>query len=179
MHRQNKSTINRTFPTIPTTALDPSRRILSLIAGILTLLLATSTLLVKWRIIKSIHDEIVDKFNRKQPLFFKRHSICRTFDITVAEFNLFTFPLACLLILLFILITKRVSFQRNKFCKGYIGLPIPLDFFAHVKRTLAAVIFAIFADELSEIATDLVGGGGGSSNRGLYLNKSDCHYCII
>lgn len=131
------------------------------------MIVATSTLLIKWAIIKPIHEDIIKKFYNEEELFIKPNSICRTITL-VAEFNVFTFPVACLLMLLFILTTKRVSFHRNKFCKGFIGIPIPLDFFAHVKRTLAAVIFAIFADELLDIVKQAVGGDGTSSNRGLF-----------
>ncbi|CAF1338820.1 unnamed protein product [Rotaria sordida] len=141
---------------------------LSWITGIATLLLATSTLIIKWAILKPIHEEIVEKFKKAQPIFFKQHSICRIIDLR-AEFNLFTFPLACFIILLFTITTKRVSFQGSKYCKGYIGIPIPLDIFAHVKRILAAVIFAIFADELLDIANDALNGSNPSSNQGVVI----------
>ncbi|CAF1239647.1 unnamed protein product [Rotaria sordida] len=75
----------------------------------------------------------------------------------------------CFIILLFTITTKRVSFQGSKYCKGYIGIPIPLDIFAHVKRILAAVIFAIFADELLDIANDALNGSNPSSNQGVVI----------
>ncbi len=75
-----------------------------------------------------------------------------------------------MLILLFTIITKRASFQKNKWFKGYIGLPIPIDFFAHVKRSLAAVIFAIFADELLVIVFESISGDNKSVNKGLFLS---------
>jgi hypothetical protein len=140
-----------------------------LISGILTLIAATCTLIAKWIILKPIREDIVDKFNNNQSLFFKQHSVCRVIDLT-AEFNIFTFPFACLLMILFIIITKRVAFLQRRFCHGYFGIPIPLDFFAHVKRTLAAVIFAVFADELLDIAQQALGGNGPLTNRGLPLN---------
>jgi hypothetical protein len=68
------------------------------------------------------------------------------------EFNIFTSLVACLLILLFAMTTKQESIQRERCCKGYFGVPIPLNFFARVKRTFAAITFAIFADKLSNIA---------------------------
>ncbi len=127
-------------------------------------------MLAKWSILKPIHEEIVYKFHNNQSLFFKRHSVCLIIDLT-AQFNLFTFPVACLLIILLTIITKRIAFHRNKYCKGYIGIPIPIDFFAHVKRTLAAVIFAIFADELLEIVSEIWSGGGGGRGRGVSINQ--------
>jgi len=166
LYREKTQTVKRTFPTIPINALNPSHRIYSWITGILTVILATSTLLAKWAIIKPIHEDMVKKFYNSEPIFFKPHSICRIINLT-GKFNLFTFPVACLLIIIFIVLTKRVSFQRNKFFKGYIGIPIPLDFFAHVKRTLAAVIFAIFADELLDIVKETLVDGGTGSNQGL------------
>lgn len=90
------------------------------------------------------------------------------------EFNVFTFPLACFIILIFAVITKRVSPHCTKFCKGYIGIPVPLDFFAHIKRGLAAVIFTIFADELLNIANAAWSGDNPSSGRGPLLLKI-CH----
>jgi len=75
-----------------------------------------------------------------------------------------------LLILLFTITTRRVVFQRNKLCKGYFGIPIPLDFFGHVKRTLAAVIFAIFAEELLGIANEILSRRAPSSNKGLLFS---------
>ncbi|CAF0965327.1 unnamed protein product [Rotaria sordida] len=67
------------------------------------------------------------------------------------------------------MITKRVSFQRGKICKGYIGIPIPLDFFVHVKRTFSAVIFAVSADELLEIASQLFTLSGSPKNEGVIV----------
>ncbi|CAF3017534.1 unnamed protein product [Rotaria sp. Silwood2] len=166
--KQNIPIISRKFLPIATADFASFRRILSWITLIGTILLATSTLIVKWIILKPIHEEIVDKFKKAQPIFFTRHSICRIIDLK-AEFNLFTFPLACFIILLFTITTKRVSFQGRKYCKGYIGIPIPLDCFAHVKRTLAAVIFAIFADELLNIANEVLKGSSPSSNKGVAI----------
>ena len=149
--------------------LHPSRRLLSWITGILTFLLTLSALIVKWRIIQPIHNEIVEKHLNNQSLFYTQHSICRTIGL-VSEFNILTFPFACLLIILFTIITKRVSLRRHKCTKDYIGIPIPLDFFAHVKRTLAAVIFAIFADELLEIVKGALFKDEASRDKGLSLN---------
>ncbi|CAF5147744.1 unnamed protein product, partial [Rotaria magnacalcarata] len=61
-HRQTTVTIKRKFSPIPRAVKDTSRRILSWIIAIATLLLAVSTLIVKWTIIKPIHEDIVDKF---------------------------------------------------------------------------------------------------------------------
>ena len=119
-----------------------------------TLAVLTATLLIRWSILKSIHEEIVAKFKSDEPIFFQRNSFCLTVGQT-KEFNIITFPAACLLFLIFTLTTKRRAFQRGKWFNGYVGIPIPLDFFAHVKRTFAAMVFAVFADELLEIALDL------------------------
>ncbi|CAF3457099.1 unnamed protein product [Rotaria sp. Silwood1] len=82
---------------------------------------------------------------------------------------MFTFPLACLLILLFVMITKRESYQINRCCKGYFGLPIPLDFFARVKRTFAAITFAIFADDLSNLANQFINENGSLIDEGIIV----------
>lgn len=123
-----------------------------LIFGVI--LLSTTTLLVKWTFIQGIHDEIVRKFNRNETTSFETHSICDLINLR-DEFNVMLFPIACILIIVFSLKTKRTSLQRNKWFGGYIGLPMPVDFFSNINRTFAAVIFAVFADELVGIANEL------------------------
>lgn len=86
------------------------------------------------------------------------------------EFNMFTFPLACLLILIFIVTTKRKSSNRADYCNGYFAIPIPLDFFAHVNRTFAAVTFAIVANELSNFANQFINDNASSVNEGVIIN---------
>jgi hypothetical protein len=132
----------------------PKCHALKIAIVISTLLLTVASLISKWAIIQTIHDDIVDKFNNSEPLFFERHPICQVIDKR-DDFNVITFPAACLLTVIFALITKRVSFKRGKGCNGYIGVPIPYDFFGHKKRTFAAVVFAIFADELLEITNQI------------------------
>ena len=148
------------------TAPPSPRRLLLLIVTIATVVLAAVTLITKWAIVKSIHNNMVYKFNRNESIFFQRHRLCRVNDIQ-REFNVITFPVACLLFVIFSFHTKRKSLQRDKWFRGYVGLPIPLDFFSHVKRTFNAVIFAIFADELFEIATELFFGDGAPADEGL------------
>ena len=142
-----------------------NRRIVAVILGIVTLLVAAAAVVIKWFLLKSVHDEIVGKRDRYEPLFFQRGSFCRFVEIP-QDFNIVTFSTACLLILILSVTSKRVSFQRGKRCKGYVGLPIPMDFFSHVKRTFAAVIFAICANELLQIVNVILKGNPGSSNRG-------------
>ena len=151
----------------------PSRRLQSLIVTVATVVLAVVALITKWTIVKSIHQDIIYKYNNNQSLFFQRPPICRVIGIQ-PEFNVITFPVACLLFILFSVNTKRKSLQRDKWFGGYIGLPIPLDFFTHVKRTFNAVIFAIFADELFEIANELFFGSGAPSDEGLPRPISMC-----
>jgi len=152
---------------VPYTLVHPFSRVVSWVIGIATILLGTCTLVIKWIILKPIHDEIIDKFHKKQPLFFKRNSICRIIDLQ-DEFNI-TFPVACLLILIFAIITKRIIFQRSKCCKGYFAVPMPVDLFAHVKRTFAAVVFAIFADDLLDIAHQVMTENSRPNDKGLLL----------
>ena len=156
------------FPTVSVEVFDPSRRKYAWITGIFTIIFAMSTIVVKWSILKPIHDEVVNKYENNQSVYFNTHSVCRIINFR-ADFNIFTFPIACLLILLFMIITKRISSLHKRYCKGYFGVVIPLDFFGHVKRTLAAVIFAVFADELLDIANELLAGGRKSTNQGLFI----------
>jgi hypothetical protein len=74
--------------------------IFALIAGIATLILAAVAVIVKWTLLKPIHAEIISKFKRDEPVFFQRHGACRSIDLR-EEFNIVTFPAACLLIVLF------------------------------------------------------------------------------
>ncbi|CAF4655284.1 unnamed protein product, partial [Rotaria sp. Silwood2] len=72
-----------------------STSVSSRVITILMIIVATGTLLAKWSIIKQIHDEIVNKYNNKEPVYFSRKSFCDIFDIQ--QFNVVTFPVACLL----------------------------------------------------------------------------------
>ena len=128
----------------------PSHRGRSIIVTVFTLLLFVGALLIRWFILKAMHNQIVEKFKNGEPVFFQRAAFCRVMNIN-KEFNIITFPAACLFMLILTVITKRRSFQRGKWCRGYVGIAIPIDFVAHVKRTFAAVVFAMLSDELLEI----------------------------
>jgi len=112
------------------------------------MILAVVALVSKWSIIQPIHDEIVYKYETNQSLYYVQNPFCNTMHLQ--QFNVITFPVACLLILIFIVRTKRTSFMRDK-CYGYGGPAIPLDFISHIDRKFAAVVFAVCADELLEI----------------------------
>ncbi|CAF1262005.1 unnamed protein product [Adineta ricciae] len=135
------------------TLTNQSRSFGSRIIVIGTILLGTGTLIIKWILLKSIHHEAVNKFEHGKTLLFEKHSLCSKI-IFDSQFNI-TFPVACLLIIIFAITTKRVALQRDK-CNGYFALPIPVDFFSHVKPRFTAVMFAIFADELLDIAYELL-----------------------
>lgn len=133
-------------------------------------MLACIALLIKWFLIKPIHATMVIKFERKEPLFFERHSLCPIIELR-KEFNIITFPLACLLIIIFAIMTKRNRSHRNILCRGYGALPMPVDFFAHIKRTFAAVVFAIYADELLDIARELISSSEKTSEQGFFVEQ--------
>ena len=76
-----------------------------------------------------------------------------------------TFPIAFLLIVIFAIFSKRTSCMRGK-CKDYFVPVLPLDFYVHIKRKFAAVIFAIIADELLSIIRQVLTDNS-SSNYGL------------
>lgn len=105
------------------------------------------------------------KREQQLPLYFQRHSLCSVIDLRT-EFNIITFPLSCFLILIFSIKIKNVASEEGCCLNRYIAVPLPLDFFAHVKRTFAAVIFAIYADELLSIANELLNGSNAMSNQG-------------
>lgn len=166
---------HRRFSTVSVMEVDSkSRKLVSTLVLVGTLSLATGTLIGKWQILQSVHKQVIDRYENNQPLFFQRPNFCRVLDLR-SDFNIITFPAACLLIVIFIITTKRMSFHRDRGCRGFIGPPIPVDFFAHVRRTFSAVIFAIFADELLEIVNGIVRSNNSSKDEGmcLVLNRLD------
>ncbi|CAF3443085.1 unnamed protein product [Rotaria sp. Silwood1] len=132
--------------------------------AILMIIVAIGTLLAKWSILKEIHAEIVNKYKNKEPIYFNRKSFCDILDIQ--QFNVVTFPVACLVVIICMITTKRISFMRNK-CYGYGAPPVPLDFLSHLDRKFAAVIFAIIADELFGIVQQL--GESSGLNEGILV----------
>ncbi|UJR33960.1 hypothetical protein I4U23_021376 [Adineta vaga] len=132
-----------------------SARFSSCFTAILMVIVTIVALIVKWLLIQPIHDELVKKYNDNEPLFYQRNSFCAIIDYS--DFNLLTFPIACFLVLVFVIFSKRTTCLRKKL-KGYIGPVIPLDFYIHVKRKFAAVVFAIIADELLSIVIQVLVG---------------------
>jgi hypothetical protein len=118
-------------------------------------ILAVVGLVTRWLLLQPIHDQIVRKYQEQTALFYERHSICEIIDLQ--DFNLLTFPLACFLTLLFICLNKRASCLRLKL-KGFIGPVIPLDFYIHIQRTFAVVVFAVVADEILDIINQVING---------------------
>ena len=79
------------------------------------------------------------------------------------EFNIITFPVACLIVVICIVSTKRISLLR-KACHGYGAPPIPVDFISHLNRKFAAIIFAIIADELLDVVASVIGNSTSSGD---------------
>ncbi|CAF1500535.1 unnamed protein product [Rotaria sordida] len=167
--KENQKKENIEYPKLLDVALKTARRAprLSLfLTTVLIIIVATAGLLGKWKILQPIHDEIVNKYQTKQSLYYIPNSFCNS--IIFDQFNVITFPVACLLIIMFITVTKRTSLMRDK-CHGYGGLPIPVDFISGVDRKFAAVVFAICADELITIFLELVGGRASREGEGIIL----------
>ncbi|CAF1129155.1 unnamed protein product [Didymodactylos carnosus] len=114
----------------------------------LILPIAAAALIVKAFLLKPIHNDIVNKYETNQTLMYQPNDICSVIDLQ--DFNMLTFPVACALIILYAIISKRNSL-KNTLCHGYLAPPVPLDYFARIKRKLAAIIFAVTANELLEI----------------------------
>ena len=133
----------------------------SWLLSILTLLVAAVMLLIKWSLIKSIHNHVADQFQRNQSVYFERISLCATME--EHEFNIITFPVACLIVVICIVSTKRISLLR-KACHGYGAPPIPVDFISHLNRKFAAIIFAIIADELLDVVASVIGNSTSSGD---------------
>lgn len=142
-----------------------SYRMFTWLKGIVILIVGIISLIIKGSLLETIHQEIVDKYHQHQPLYYDPPSFCRILEVQ-KEFNIFTFPLACLLIALFTILTKRKSWRRHVCCYGYVTVPVPLDFFAHINRTFAAVTFAIVANELANITNEFISENGASLGEG-------------
>jgi hypothetical protein len=127
------------------------------------IIIASAALVGYWSIIQSIHDEIVYKYETGQPVYYIQKSFCSVMNFQ--QWNILTFSVACFLILLFIMQTKRTSLSVNK-CSGYGGPPIPVDFLSHMDRKFAAVVFAICADELLSIMEEAISGSPRNSPKG-------------
>ncbi|CAF2049825.1 unnamed protein product [Rotaria magnacalcarata] len=146
----------------------PSHKLSHFLMGLSTSLLCFLTLSIKWILLKPIHISMTEKLHQRLPLFFQQHAFCSIIELR-KEFNIITFPIACLLILMFAMMQKRNQSKTNRWFQIYGALPIPMDVFAHVKRTFSAVIFAIYADELLRIAKELVSGDDTPSDQGVIL----------
>ena len=143
------------YTDVALTNVKQSARFSSCIIAVLMIIVTALALMTEWLLVKPIHNEMVRKFEERDQLFFERNSICGIIDLS--DFNMLTFPVACLITLIFILRSKRSSFMRPKL-KGYIGPVIPIDFFLHIKRKFAAVVFAIMSNELLDIINQAVNG---------------------
>jgi hypothetical protein len=127
------------------------------------LIVTVVALVVKWSLLQPIHNELVNKYKKNETIFYQRNSICNLID--VSDLNMLTFPIACFLILIFASFSKRTSYRRNKL-NGYIAPVLPIDFYIHIKRKFAAVVFAIIADELLDIVNQIIAGNT-STGQGL------------
>ena len=140
-------------------------RITSWICAILTMFLAAVALLAKWSIIKPIHDDIVRKYRTNHSIYYEMNPICRV--LQAEYFPLITFPIACVLVVVFSLRSRRTSFHRDQ-CSGYGAIPMPVDFLSHVDRKFAAIVFAVCADEIITIVVEVLVGDS-SQGRGVVL----------
>ncbi|CAF3706454.1 unnamed protein product [Rotaria socialis] len=146
----------------------PSHKLSRFLMGLSTVLLCFLTLSIKWILLKPIHISMTEKLHQRLPLFFQQHALCPIIELR-KEFNIITFPIACLLIFMFAMMQKRNQSKTKRWFQVYGALPIPVDFFAHVKRTFSAVIFAIYADELLHIANELISDDDTPSDQGVIL----------
>ena len=140
---------------IALTNVKASTRFSSCLVAVLMLVIATVALVIEWSLLQPIHNELINKYYQQELLYYNRNSFCDLIDLE--DFNMLTFPIACLIVLIFIMFSKRASCMRQKL-KGYVAPVIPIDFYMHVKRKFAAVVFAIIADELLDIVTQVING---------------------
>ncbi|CAF0985454.1 unnamed protein product, partial [Didymodactylos carnosus] len=149
--KENTETSSIKVQGVSTVAVDHFKKtcsITSVIITVLMFLIAAAALIIKAFLLKPIHNDIVNKYQTNQTLLYIPNDICSV--INLQDFNMFTFPVACALIILYAILSKRSSFKKNLY-KGYFAPPVPLDYFARIKRKLAAVVFAVTAADLLEI----------------------------
>ncbi|CAF3004156.1 unnamed protein product [Rotaria sp. Silwood2] len=132
-----------------------SARLSSCLVACLTIIFTCVALISKWSLIQPIHNELVTKYLTNQSLYYVKNSFCDT--MSLQDFNVITFPVACFLILILIIRTKRISLVPN-LCYGYGAPPMPVDFLSDVDRKFAAFIFAVCADELLFIMLSVIDG---------------------
>ncbi|CAF4655132.1 unnamed protein product [Rotaria socialis] len=133
---------------------------------LLTFMLATLALIVKCSLLKPIHDTIIYQYKNNLPLYYVPNHICSIMSMN--SFNVITFPVACCLILICIVITKRISLLPHQ-CHGYVAPPIPVDFLSHIDRKFASMIFAICADELFDIVRRFFSNRSSTNREGIIL----------
>ncbi|CAM4901386.1 unnamed protein product [Rotaria socialis] len=133
---------------------------------LLTFILATLALIVKCSLLKPIHDTIIYQYKNNLPLYYVPNHICSIMSMN--PFNVITFPVACCLILICIVITKRISLLPHQ-CHGYVAPPIPVDFLSHIDRKFASMIFAICADELFDIVRRFFSNRSSTNREGIIL----------
>jgi hypothetical protein len=147
------------------TNIKQSARFSSCLTVILILIISVITLVVKWSLLQPIHNEIMNKYKTGQLLFYNRISFCDLIDLQ--DFNIITVPIASLIILIFIIFSKRTSYMTEKF-NGYFAPVMPLDFYINIQRQFFAVVFAAIADELLDIVNQTINGDT-PQNQGLSL----------
>ena len=105
------------------------------------LIVTTLALIGKWLLLQTIHNELVENYRNDDFIYFNRSSFCNIVDLD--GINMLTFPIAFLLLFIFIFSGKRTSCLKNKL-RGFISPILPVDFHIHIKRKFAAIIFSIF-----------------------------------
>ncbi|CAF1252893.1 unnamed protein product [Adineta ricciae] len=136
---------------------------------VLIMILAASGLTIKWFLLQSIHNTIVDQYRHNRSLFYKPHPVCQA--INYQRMNLIMFPISCLVIFIFAIEYRRFLFgaKKNKF--DYYFPPVPLDFFTNINRTFVAVTFAITANELLEIANEELSRTHSTDRAAVYIDS--------
>ncbi|CAF0739179.1 unnamed protein product [Rotaria sordida] len=146
---------NSTLTPMALINIKQSARFSSFSIAILMLIITAAGLTVKWSLLQPIHNELVNKYKRADLLFYERNSICNIIDLE--DFNMLTLPVACFFMLIFIIFSKRTSCMKKKL-NGHVAPIVPIDFYTHIKRKFAAVVFAIIADELLDIVNQVING---------------------
>ena len=147
--------VNPKLSHVALTRVKQSARFSSCLTAILTIIITTIALIIKWLLLQPIHNEIVNKYKNGELLIYERISFCDIIDLE--DFNVLTLPIAVFIILIFIVSSKRTSCMPEKL-HGYIAPVVPLDFYINIKRKFFAVVFAAIADDLLNIVNQVING---------------------
>jgi hypothetical protein len=130
---------------IPCSSLTYSNYVFTSLVILITLLM----LLIKWIIIRSVHDAKIHLYHSNQSSLKISTKFCQ--KIYYQNLNIIMFAITCSLTIILGLPHKKCLKQK---CNILFGSLVPVDFFTDTDRKLIAAVFALCADQLREVLRD-------------------------